>query len=142
MKNKKAVTPAKSQHYNQQRMIELWNKGKSVAEIAEDQNCSTIWARRVLALKAPEAYKAGLEARHTQSLALAGPSAKAVVRKGANGMGRDFNLSEAVEVIARAVASAAFSDAQLVPQPTTRTEMFANISKGVREGVKKIGFHA
>lgn len=144
MKNKKAV---EVKHYNQQRMVELWSKGKSVQEIAEDQNCSTIWARRVLATKAPEQYKAGLEARHVaqaSSTALAGPVAHAVARKGANGGSKDFNIAQAVEIIARSVASAAFSDAQLVHQPTTRTQMFENISKGVRAGVKRlgIGFHA
>lgn len=145
MKNQKAVTAVAAatksspSHYNQQRMIELWSKGKSIQAIAQDQKCSTIWARRVLAKKAPEQYRLGLEARHTTA-ALAGPVA--VVKRA--GRSKDFNIGQAVEIIARAVASAAFSDAQLVPQPTTRTQMFENISKGVRAGVRSlgIGFHA
>lgn len=149
MRTKKAVVVPTSKHYNQQRMIELWSKGKSIADIAKDQDCSTIWARRVLSTKAPEQYKAGLEVRHAAqagetSTALAGPVRKVLARKVGNGKINgmsELNIREAVEIIARSVASAAFSDAQLVPQPTTRTEMFANISKGVREGVKRIGFH-
>lgn len=143
MKTQKAVTAVAAatksspSHYNQQRMIELWGKGKSIRAIAQDQKCSTIWARRVLAKKAPEQYRLGLEARHTTA-ALAGPVVKSA------GRSKDFNIGQAVEIIARAVASAAFSDAQLVPQPTTRTQMFENISKGVRAGVRSlgIGFHA
>jgi hypothetical protein len=64
-KAKKALTVSKgdAKHYNQQRMIELWEKGKSIREIAEDQKCSRVYAHRVLTTKAPDLYKKGQESR-------------------------------------------------------------------------------
>ncbi|MGH3631558.1 MAG: hypothetical protein ACRDRL_29475 [Sciscionella sp.] len=131
--------PVAQGHYDQNRMIALWGQGKSVTDIAQDQGCSPVYARRVLSTKAPDVYKAGLELRHTATQAGLAVQPAAKVSQG-NGKG----IAEAISVIARAVAQATFSDAQLVPQPTTREEMFANISKGVRAGVKKlgIGFHS
>lgn len=129
-------------HYDQTRMITLWNKGKSVEQIAADQNCSPIWARRVLATKAPDQYKAGLETRHAASTSTAlVPAVKVAITKSSKGA---IGRSEVVETIARAVAGACFAGAQYVPQPTTREEMFNNIKDGLEVGFKKagIGFHA
>jgi hypothetical protein len=140
MKSKKqqpTQVVSKPEHYDQQRMINLWSQGKSIMDIAQDQGCSPVYARRVLSTKAPAEYKAGLETRHTETAVV--PSQRAVVE-----VGNTATIAQAVDVIARAVAAATFSGAQLVPQPTTREEMFNNISKGVRAGVKKlgIGFHS
>jgi hypothetical protein len=127
-------------HYNQQRMIDLWSKGKSVTEIAQDQNCSPVYARRVLATKAPEAYQAGLQARHA-TMSVVGASGKPA-GKPANGNGNGHTtLSSAdVRMIAAAVASATYGDAKIVPIAQTREELFNNIQRGVKEGAKKLGF--
>lgn len=132
---------SKPNHFNQQKMIDLWNKGKSVTEIAKQLDASPVWTRRVLATKAPQDYKRGLEARHAETPRNRASIVTASVAGGSKAQTVDSVL---VETIARAVASAAFSNAQLVPQPTTRTEMFENISNGVREGIKKsgMGFHS
>lgn len=145
-KNGTASAVSTTKHFNQNRMIELWGKGKSIQEIAQDQGCSPVYARRVLSTKAPEAYNAGLAARHTDKPE---PAKTAVVKTNGNGGAvvrgeSSLDLNAAIETIARSVASATFSEAQLVPQPITRQEMFNNISKGVRAGIKKmgIGFHS
>lgn len=130
---------ARTSQFNQQKMITLWNKGKSIAEIAKSLDASEVWTRRVLSTKAPADYKRGLEARHTNTPSNR-VSAPVAGRSKARTNQLDEGSSALVETIARAVASAAFSNAQLVPQPTTRTEMFENISNGVREGIKKSGF--
>lgn len=133
------VAASKPGHYNQQKMINLWEQGKSVAEIAKAEGCSDVYARRVLSTKAPAQYKAGLEARHTASGAA--PAKANGNGKAGNGNGH-LSTEAAVKLIARSVAGAVFSDAQLVPAPTTRTEMFNNITKGVKAAVRQIGFHA
>lgn len=55
----------------------------------------------------------------------------------------ELTSGEAITVLARAVAHAAYGDATLTPQPISREEMFERVQKGVKEGVKKlgIGFH-
>lgn len=125
---------------NQDRMIKLWKQGDSIREIAQATGASEVWARRVISTKAPDAYKEGLAARHSES----GNSTEAPrgrqPRIKANG--GSATTKQVVETIARAVAQAAFGDAKLVSQPMTRTEMFNHIQAGVKEGVKKIGFHS
>jgi hypothetical protein len=56
----------------------------------------------------------------------------------------ELTSGEAIAVLARSVAHAAFGDALLTPQPQNRNEMFERVQKGVKEGIKKlgIGFHA
>lgn len=124
---------------NQDRMIKLWKQGDSIREIAQATGASEVWARRVIATKDPMAYKAGLAARHSESGSATESPQGRQPRVKANG--GSATTKQVIETIARAVAQAAFGDAKLVSQPMTRTEMFNSIQAGVKEGVKKIGFH-
>ncbi|VVB51605.1 Uncharacterised protein [uncultured archaeon] len=137
---------SKPGHYDQQRMINLMAEGKSITDIASAVGCSDVYARRVLSTKAPKQYRAYIGSHR---LTAAAPSGAVVVAAGpkTNGgaIAREMlTAAQAIEVIARSVAQSAFGDAEYVPKPATRQEMFKNISKGVSAGVKKlsIGFHA
>lgn len=137
-KGKKAAS--NGDHYNQDKMIKLWKQGDSIREIAKACGASEVWTRRVISTKAPEAYKEGLDARHSESGSSPQVASGKQMRVKANG--GSLSTKQVVEIMARAVAHAAFRDAKLVAEPRTRTEMFSDISKGVNEGFKKIGFHS
>lgn len=106
----------------------LHSQGKTVQQIANKTGASYPWVRFSL-------QKQGVQLAH-RTHAVTRPMSKSnAIQMG----GKDF-----VEAIARAVASATMSDAQLIPQAKTRDQMFNDIREGVKEGVKKlnIGFHS
>jgi hypothetical protein len=61
-KAKSKAAPKK--HYDQERILELWEKGKSIREISEIMSpLSRVFAHRVLTTKFPKEYEAGVKAR-------------------------------------------------------------------------------
>lgn len=149
---KQALAPvvavaSKPGHYDQQQIINLMSQGKSVTEIAAAIGCSPVYARRVLSTKAPEQYKAyvaGHRVGTPQTTAVVPANGGKVVAAGQAIAREMLTAAQAIEVIAKSVSQAAFGEAQVVSQPQTRAELYSNISKGVRAGIKKlgIGFHA
>jgi hypothetical protein len=60
----KAAKKAATKHYSQERILELWQAGKSIREISEAMKpLSRVYAHRVLTTKYKDQYKAGVLAR-------------------------------------------------------------------------------
>jgi hypothetical protein len=63
-KAKKAEPTPRKLKYDPDRILQLWEKGKSIREIAEAMKpVSRVFVHRVLSLKFPKQYKAGQDAR-------------------------------------------------------------------------------
>lgn len=116
----------------------LFIKLGTVKAVAARTGASYAWVRHNL-------LQAGVKlpgrGEHSVALARSAPVAMdKVVRMKGNGM----SPKQVVETISRAVAQAAFANAQYQPPPMTRQEQFDSIQKGVNAGIKKlgVGFHA
>jgi hypothetical protein len=60
----KSEPKARKVKYNPERILELWEKGKSIREIAEAMKpISRVFVHRVLSLKFPKQYKARQDTR-------------------------------------------------------------------------------
>jgi DNA-binding NarL/FixJ family response regulator len=49
--------------FDQERVLELWEKGKTIKQIAEAVGCSRVYAHRLLSTKFKAQYQAGVKAR-------------------------------------------------------------------------------
>lgn len=132
--------PRTKTHYNQQRMIDLFKSGKSISQISTLTKASDVWTRRVIANAVPDLYKQSVAHSRSQRAEMRAESTSAVVRAGAGTAAQVMLDKNVVEQIARAVAAATFSDAEYVPKPQTRNEIFAKVSDGVRNGLKTAGY--
>lgn len=132
--------PRTKTHFNQQRMVDLFKSGKSIGQIATQLKASDVWTRRVIANAVPDLYKKNVAADRAQRSEVRAAHASVSREVGAGTAAQVMLDKNAVEQIARAVAAATFSDAEYVPKPQTRNEMFAKISDGVRTGLKTAGY--
>lgn len=114
--------------------VKMYKAGKSVAEIARHFHSYGNPIRTRL-------EKAGVYQGRTAAATVSAKTTRSDTVAPANS---GVTVSAAIDAITKTVATALFGDAQLAPQPMTRTEMFDKLHSGVEEGVKKagIGFHA
>lgn len=49
--------------YDQARVLELWQKGKSIKQVADAVGCSRVYAHRLLSTKFKVQYQAGIKSR-------------------------------------------------------------------------------
>ena len=49
--------------YDQERVLELWEKGKTIKQIAESVGCSRVYAHRLLSTKFKVQYQEGVKVR-------------------------------------------------------------------------------
>jgi hypothetical protein len=57
------MAKAKNKPYDQDRVLELWEKGKTIRQIAEAVGCSRVYAHRLLSTKYKAQYQAGVKER-------------------------------------------------------------------------------
>lgn len=129
--------------YNPEMFKSLHEKGKSVAQIMKTTGASYPWVHASL-------QRLGLisDIRHRGNPVALAKVASGVQKTGptrttrTTKMPASFDLAGFTDAVARAVASQIYGDATVTPQPMSRTEAFERINAGIKEGVKRIGFHS
>ena len=127
--------------YNPEQFKSLFEKGKSVAQIMKTTGASYPWVHASLqrlglipGIK-PRSH-AGVLAKAASGVQRTGPVRTTRL------MPASFDLGQFTESIARAVAGQIYGDATVTPQPMSRSEAFQRINQGIKDGVKRFGFHS
>ena len=128
--------------YNPEQFKTLFTKGKSVTQIMKLTGASYPWVHASLQRLGliPQAHhrpQTGALVKTASGVQRTGPMRTTVTK-----MPASFDVSEFTAAVARAVAGQIYGDATVTPQPMSRTEAFERINSGIKDGMKRFGFHS